>query len=147
MMNRKQSIKSVMPVLFLVVLCGSCHAKNRTGMNGLGLMSLEQQDSQKKVNIVWSNAHKDGEDLVVSGALMRRALTSYPIWRHVEVSLLAPDGTILQEARTSDIKVPRRVPGRGFNTKRFELRFPTLAPRGSSIRITVASKTITRGAK
>ena len=138
-MFEKQSIKIVVSVLTLVVISGSCFASNRRDLVDQGVVSLERQHS-KKVHIAWSNVRQDGEGIVVSGVLMRHAITSYPIWRHVEVTILAPDGTVLQEARTSDIQVPRRVPGRGFNTKRFEVRFPGIPPRGSLVRISLCDK-------
>ncbi len=139
MMFEKQSIKIMVTVLTLAVIVGSCFASNRIDLVDQGVVSLEQQHS-KKVRIAWGNVKQDGEDIIVSGALMRRAITSYPIWRHVKITVLAPDGTVLQEARTSNIKVPRRVPGRGFNTKRFEVRLAGIPPRGSLVRISLCDK-------
>ncbi len=139
MMFGKQSIKIVVGVLTLAIISGSCFASNRINLVDQGVVSLEQQHS-KKVRTAWSNVQQDGEDIIVSGVLMRQAITSYPIWRHVEVTVLAPDGAVLQEARTSNIKVPRRVPGRGFNTKRFEVRLAGIPPRGSVVRITICDK-------
>ncbi len=138
-MFKKQTIKIVMGVLTLAVISGSCFAANRRDLVDPGEVSLERQHS-KKVHIAWTKVQQDGEDIVVSGVLRRHALTSYPIWRHVEVTVLAPDGTVLQKARTSNIKVPRRIPGRGFNTKRFEVRLPGIPPRGSSVRIRLCHK-------
>lgn len=138
-MLEKQSIKIVVSVLTLAIISGSCFASNRINLVEQGVVSLERQHS-KKVRTAWSNVHQDGEGIIVSGVLMRQAITSYPIWRHVEVAVLASDGTVLQEARTSDIQVPRRVPGRGFNTKRFEVRFPGIPPRDSLVRISLCDK-------
>ena len=138
-MFEKRSIKIVVSVLALAAISGSCFASHRIDLVDRGVVSLERQHS-KKVHIAWGNVHQDGEDIVVSGVLMRHVITSYPIWRHVEVVVVAPDGTVLKETRTSDIKVPRRVPGRGFNTKRFEVRLAGIPPRGSLVRISLCYK-------
>jgi hypothetical protein len=146
-MNRKQNIKNVVAIVFIVALCSSCYATNQTVASGVTLMQHEQQDSNNKVKIIWSKAQEDDDVLVVSGALMRRTIGSHPIWRQVEVTLVGSDGTVLQKARTSKINIPRRMSGRGFNTKRFELRLPGIPPRGSSVRLTVAPKTTPRSTK
>ena len=138
-MFEKQSIKIVVGVLALAVISGSCFASNRSDLVDRGAVSLVRQHS-KKVHVAWRKVQQVGADIVVSGTLMRRVITSYPIWRHVEVTVLAPDGTVLQEARTSNIQVPRRIPGRGFNTKRFAVRFPGIPPRGSLVRIRLCNK-------
>ncbi|MFB0553258.1 MAG: hypothetical protein ACETWQ_08085 [Phycisphaerae bacterium] len=122
---------------FFVVAIGMCLgmlatvipgcATNRVDLVDQGIVSVETKPS-KRVNILWTDVYRDGEDIVIYGVVQRRSRTSYPIKTHVDVIIFFPDGTILQEARTPDIYVPRRIPGKGINWKRFELRFPEISP-------------------
>jgi hypothetical protein len=83
--------------------------------------------------------HQDGEDFAVYGVVQRLSHTGYPIKTHVDITILSPDGTVLQEARTLDIYVPRRIPGKGINWERFKVRLPDIPPQGSKVDMVVHS--------
>jgi len=131
----------------LVVVIGMCLgmlvtsipgcATNRVDLVDQGIVSVETTPS-KSVNILWTNVSRDGKETVVYGVVQRRSHTSYPIKTHVDVTVLSPDGATLQEVRTPDIYVPRRVPGKGIDSKRFEVRFPDI-PQGSKVSLVAHS--------
>jgi len=109
-------------------------ATNRIDLADRGVVSVETVPG-KRVNILWTDVYQDGEDLVIYGVVQRHSHSSYPIKTHVDVNIFAPDGTVLQQTRTPDIYVPRRLAGKGISWKRFEVRLPTTPPRGSLVRI------------
>jgi hypothetical protein len=112
-----------------------CNSRN--SLVEQGIVSIETKPS-KKVKILWMDVYKDGEDIIVYGVVRRRSHTSYPLKTHVDATILSPDGKVLQEAHTSDIYVPRFVPGKGINFKRFEIRFPDM-PGNFSVQAVVHS--------
>lgn len=113
-------------------------ATNRIDLVDKGLVSVETVPS-KRVNILWTDVYQDGNDMVVYGVVQRRSYTSYPLKTHVDIAVLSPEGTVLQETRTQDIYVPRRIPGKGINWKRFEVRFPSIPAEGSKVSIVTHS--------
>jgi hypothetical protein len=96
-----------------------------------GIVSVEAKPS-KNVGILWTDVYQDGEDIVVYGVVRRRSHTSYPLKTHVDVTILSPDGEVLQEVRTPDIYVARRIPGKGINWNRLEVRLPDI-PHNSRV--------------
>jgi hypothetical protein len=111
-------------------------ATNRIDLADKGIVSVETVPS-KRVNILWTDVYQDGEDILVYGVVQRLSHTSYPIKTHVDITILSPDGMVLQEARTPDIYVPRRIPGKGISWERFQVRFPDIPPQGSRVNMVV----------
>ena len=111
---------------------------NRVSLVDESLVSVEKQGNES-VEILWTDVYQDGEDTVVYGVIRRRSHTSYPIKTHVDVAIVSPDGTMLQEARTPDIYVARRVPGKGTDWTRFKIRFPGVLTQGSKVNMVVHS--------
>ncbi|MCK4752024.1 MAG: hypothetical protein KAS75_01160 [Planctomycetes bacterium] len=98
------------------------------------MLTLEQHTTGK-VYIAWSDAYEDGDGFVVTGALRRRDTIGLPIKTHVDITIQSPDGTIIDESRSSDVHVPRRIIGRGQSLKRFRVRFSGIPPQGSLVRL------------
>ncbi len=119
----------------LTIVSSGC-AANRTNLVSKGIVSVETSPS-KKVKILWTRVYQDGEDFVVYGVVQRRNHTSYPIRTHVDITILAGDGTVMQETRTPDIYVSRRRPGKGISWKRFRVRLPGTPPEGSRVNMVV----------
>ena len=113
-------------------------ATNRVSLVDENMVSVEKQGNES-VEILWTDVYQDGEDTVVYGVIRRRSHTSYPIKTHVDVAIVSPDGTMLQEARTPDIYVARRVPGKGTDWTRFKIRFPGALTQGSKVNMVVHS--------
>ena len=138
MENKVLNLAAVMVLGMLSVIFSGC-ATDRVDLVDAGVLSLEQQTTGK-VYIAWSDAYEDGDGFVVSGVLRRRDTVGLPIKVHVDVTILSPDGKMLDESRSSDIYVPRRIVGRGQSSKRFKVRFPNIPAEGSKANIVVHSR-------
>ncbi len=123
---------SVLPVV--ISGCGG----NLVSLQDKNFVQVETMPSER-VKILWTDVYQDGEDILVYGVVQRLSHTSYPIKTHVDITILSPDGTVLQEARTPDIYVPRRIPGKGINWERFQVRLPDIPPQGSRVNMVVHS--------
>ena len=121
----------------LTIVISGC-ATNRIDLVDSGVLSLEQH-TMGKVYIAWSDAYEDGDGFVVTGVLKRRGTIGMPIKAHVDVTVLSPDGKVLDEARSSDVYVPRRITGRGQSLQRFRVRFPSIPAEGSKVSIVTHS--------
>ena len=135
-MKKRSTINvTVVTLLLLVVISLSCTAANRTDLVKCGVLTIEQQRTGKAY-IAWSSAYKEKGDLVITGVLRRRDPVGRPIKTHVDVTIVSPDGTVLDEARSSDIYVSRRITGRGYlSFERFEIRIPSVPAQGSLVRL------------
>jgi len=127
---------SVIGCLIVGVIAG-CTA-NRVSLVDESLVSVKNQGSEK-AEILWTDVYQDGEDTLVYGALQRRSHTSYPMKTHVDVAVVSPDGAMLQEARTPDVYVTRRVPGKGIDWTRFKVRIPGTLTQGFKVNVVVHS--------
>ena len=103
-----------------------------------GVLTLEKQAAEK-VYIAWSDAYEDGDGFVVTGVLKRRDTVGLSIKTHVDITIQSPDGKVLNEGRSSDVHVPRRIVGKGQSFKRFKVRFPNIPVEGSKASIVVHS--------
>ena len=128
---------AVMALGMLPAVISGC-ARDRVDLVDSGVLSIEQHTTGK-VYIVWSDAYEDGDGFVVTGVLRRRDTVGLPIKVHVDVTILSPDGKMLDEGRSSDFYVPRRIVGRGQSSKRFKVRFPNIPAEGSKASIVVHS--------
>lgn len=136
-MQIQRSFLMVVASLSAITAAVSGCATNRVSLVDEGIVSVETVSSDK-VRLLWTDVYDDGKDLVVRGVVKRRSYTSYPLKTHVDVAVLSPDGTILQQARSADIYVPSHRPGKTVNWKRFEVRFPEI-PQDSKVRMVVHS--------
>ena len=135
-MNTKSlSIVVAAALSTLAIVMSGCSSRN--SLVEQGVASVETKPS-KNVKILWTDVYKDGEDIIVYGVVRRRSHTSYPLKTHVVAAILTPNGKVLKEARTPDIYVPRFLPGKGINFKRFEIYFPDV-PGNFSVRAAVHS--------
>jgi len=117
------SIAVVSALSILAIAFSGCSSRN--SLVEQGIASIETEPS-KKVEILWMDVFRQGEEIIVYGVVRRRSHTIHPLRTHVNVAILTPDGKVLREARTPDIYVPRFTPGKGINWKRFEIRFPDI---------------------
>jgi len=136
MMKKRNTINvTVVTLLLLVVISLSCTAANRTDLVKSGVLTIEQKRTGKAY-IAWSSAYKEKDGLVITGVLRRRDHVGLPIKTHVDVTIVSPDGTVLDEARSSGIYVSRRITGRGYlSFKRFKIRIPSVPVQGSLVRL------------
>ena len=128
-------IALVLSVVFLAG-CGS----NRVSLIDSGSVNMEEKEASGKVYIAWSDVYEDEKGFIVTGVLRRRDRVGLPIKTHVCVTLLSPDGTVLDEAQSSEVYVPRRIIGKFRGFTRFRVRFEDMPPQGSLVRIAACSK-------
>jgi len=132
---KKKVLKSVtIIVLALLTIVISGCATDRVDLVDAGVLSLEQHTTGK-VYIAWSDAYEDGDGFVVTGVLRRRDTVGLPIKSHVDITIQSPDGTIIDESRSSDVHVPRRITSRGQSFRRFKVRFPRIPDKGSKVSV------------
>ncbi|NQT03450.1 MAG: hypothetical protein HQ580_15595 [Planctomycetes bacterium] len=128
------SLVVAMVLGMLNVLISGC-AANRVDLVDNGVLRLEQRN-MGKVYIAWSGAYEQDDGFVITGVLRRRDHVGMPIRTHVDVTVLSPDGTILDEARSSDVYVARHITGRSYlSFERFKVRFTNIPAMGSSVRV------------
>ena len=137
-MKKKVLKSAAVTVLGLLTIVISGCGTDRIDLADSGVLSLEQH-ATGKVCIAWSNACEDGDGFVVTGVLKRRDTVGLPIKTHVDITIQSPDGTIIDESRSSDVHVPRRIIGRGQSLQRFRVRFPGIPAEGSKISIVTHS--------
>ena len=138
-MRKKKLLSLVIATVFslLAIVISGC-ATDRVDLVDTGVLSLEQHTTGK-VYIAWSDAYEDGDGFVVSGVVRRRDTAGQPIKVHVDITIPSPDEKVLDEGRSSDIYVPRRIVGRGQSLKRFRVRFPSIPAEGSKVSIVTCS--------
>ena len=136
---KKKVLKSVTIIVLglLTAVISGC-ATDRVDLVDAGVLSLEQHTTGK-VYIAWSDAYEDGDGFVVTGVLRRRDTVGLPIKTHVDITIESPDGTIIDESRSSDVHVPRRITSRGQSLQRFRVHFPSIPAEGSKVSIVTHS--------
>ena len=135
----KKVLKSAAVIVLgmLTVVISSC-ATDRVDLVDAGVLNLEQHTTGK-VYIASSDAYEDGDGFVVTGVLRRRDTVGVSIKTHVDITIQSPDGAIIDESRSSDVHVPRRIIGRGQSLPRFRVRFPSIPAEGSKVSIVTHS--------
>ena len=133
-MGKRLSVVTAALSLGLLVSVISGCAANRVDLVDSGFLTLEKQ-AAGKVYVAWSDAYEREDGFVVTGVLRRSDRVGSPIKAHVDVTVLSPDGRVVDTARSGDVYVPRRITGRGQSFKRFSVHFSSKPPRGSTVRV------------
>lgn len=135
MKGKRYSVTLITTGLSVLMTVISGCAAARTDLVDTGVLTLEKQRGGK-VYIAWSSAYEQDDGLVISGVLRRHDHVGNAIKTHVDVTILSPDGRVIDTARSNEVYVPRRITGRGQSLKRFRVHLPNLPPRGSLVRMT-----------
>lgn len=133
-MRKRLSANTVVLSFGLLVSIISGCAANRVDLVDSGLLTLEKR-AIGKVYIAWSDAYEHEDGFVITGVLGRRDHVGSPIKAHVDVTVLSPDGRVVDTARSGDVYVPLRITGKGQSLKRFSVHFPSVPPRGSTVQV------------
>jgi hypothetical protein len=123
-------------IALLVALTGGCEAnKGCAAKEGL----LLDHASEGKVHIAWSDVYESDGGAVVSGVLKRNDTIGLPIKAHVQVSILSPDGQVIDAGRSEDVLVPRQIATKVQRLSRFRVPLANMPPKGSTVRLVVGS--------
>jgi len=136
-MNKKQNTINiaVLSLVLLAVFASSCIAANHINLLKNGTVTIETQRTGKAY-IASSSAYQENGDLVITGVLRRRDHVGGPIKTHVDVAIASAAGNVTRQASSSDVKVSRRIVGRGYQSyKRFTVRISDVPAKGSVIRL------------
>ncbi len=136
MIKKQNTINiAVLALVLLVVFSSSCIAANRTDLVKNGTVTIAQQRTGKAY-IASSSAYEENGELVITGVLRRRDRVGGPIKTHVDVEIVSAGGAVTGKVRSSDVKVSRRIMGRGYKSfERFTIRIANVPAKGSVIRL------------
>ena len=133
MVKRLSVVTVALSFGLLVSIISGC-AANRVDLVDSGLLTLEKH-ATGKVYVAWGDAYEHEGGFMITGVLRRRDHVGSAIKAHVDVTVLSPDGRIVDTARSGDVYVSRRITGRWQSFKRFKVYFPNMPSRGSSVRM------------
>ncbi len=133
-MRRRISAITATALFIVIASVVSGCATGRVNLVDAGVVTLEKQ-AAGKVYVAWSSAHECEDGLVITGVLRRSDRTGSPIRAHVDVTVISPDGRVVNTACSNHVYVPRRRTGRGQSLQRFKVQLPDIPPRGSSVRL------------
>jgi len=111
------------------VLTSGC-ACSRAGFVKSGTLSIESVDSQR-TKVYQVDARQEGDDLIVTGRLRRRGTYAVAGGGHVDITVIGPDGKVIDEGSTW--YTPSRIT-KGHSAT-FTKRFTATLPEGSVIRV------------
>ena len=133
MRKRLLSATIMLAIGIFVSIISGC-AADRVDLVDSGFLTLKKE-AIGKVRVAWSSVHEHEDGLVITGVLRRRDQVGSPIRTYVDVTVLSPNGQVVDTVRSDHVYVPRRITGRGQSFKRFKVYLPKVPPRGSSIRV------------
>lgn len=125
-------------VLLAVVLsffsgCTTCpqYASSESAEN------VVQTASSRNVKILWADSHPIDGRVIVHGTLERKMRGASPMTAHVDVQVLSASGEVLQEIQSSEISVPRNLPGKGIKFERFEVELDSIVTEPYTLVVSV----------
>lgn len=121
----------------LAASCMGCATK-AVSLAEQGEVHIEES-AAGKVYIAWSDAHEEDGTFVITGVVRRHDTVGTPIDVTVHATVASADGAVLEEGTSDIIPVPRRSLTRIQGFERFKIRFPSVPPVGSSIRLVAQS--------
>ncbi len=130
-MRYSRAIKVIMGFTITVVLMSGC-AMNRVNLVESQMVYVENV-KHDKAHIYGVNVYQDDKTLVISGSVGRRHNINLPINGHVDLILIASNGSILKKIGTN--YNPGRLPGRRAGRSYFEAKIPVILPPGSRVRV------------
>jgi hypothetical protein len=87
----------------------------------------------KRLYISWATVYKKGDAAEVRGVIRRRHRGFYSAHGHIDIAVVAPDGTVLEETNT--LYHPRILRRKGVPRARFTASMSTVPPPGSTVRL------------
>ena len=98
----------------------------------IGQITVQREQSEL-IDVLMPSVSRDGDSMVVSGRLLRRTQDMGPLPGHLDITVLSPEGRMLNESRAHWF--PVSVPLHGPRDASYIVRFHWLPPDGSVVRI------------
>ena len=119
----------IIAVIIAAALASGC-TRTRANLVENRTVSVETVDSQR-TRVSRVSAYQEDTQLVITGRLRRRGTFAVAGSGLVDVIILGPDGTVIDEGSTR--YVPRLI--RKGHSSTFTMRFPVVAPKGTVVRV------------
>jgi hypothetical protein len=133
----KRQVLSVMAAGILSFMISGCAAK-QVSLVEKNQVTVEKQGSQK-VNILWMDVYQQDGQVWAYGVLEQQGAGTGAIQAHVDIRVMAPDGSVSYETSSKDTYVPRNRIGKGIDWTRFKVPLPEKLLEGSQVTMTVHS--------
>jgi hypothetical protein len=133
MESRTSSVFISLSFIIIASVFSGC-GTNKVDLVDAGVITMNKT-ATGKVYVAWSSAREVEDGFEVTGVLRRSDSVGLPIMAYVDVTVVSPDGRIIESARSDAVYVPRRRIGRGQSMQRFKVKLPEIPPQGSSVRL------------
>ena len=130
-MKTQMRFRSTLRVLCLTAILVSGCLGGRVDLVDNQTVSLEPVPTGH-LYVSWGGVYQKGGATEVRGVIRPRH-RGFHGYGHVDVAVLAPDGTVLEEA--SALYHPRILPRKGVSRARFTVPLATVPPPGSTVRL------------
>ena len=134
---KKLTTLMVAGILLVALVIFGCSA-NRISLADQGCVSVKNQGSER-IKILWTDVYQQDGQIWAYGVLKQSASNSSAIKTHVDVCVLAPDGSAQYETTSKELYVPRNRVGKGPDWKRFRVQLPIEISVGTRISMAVHS--------
>jgi hypothetical protein len=133
----KRQVFSFMVAGVLGFIFSGCAAK-QVSLIEKNQVTVEKQGSEK-VSILWTDVYQQDGQVWAYGVLEQQGMGTGAVKTHVDIRVVAPDGSVTYETTSEDIYVPCNRIGKGIHWKRFKSQLPEKLLDGSQITMTVHS--------
>jgi hypothetical protein len=133
---RKEGLRLIASSVLAVIISG-CAAK-QVSLVEKSRLTVEKQGGEK-VRILSTDVYQQNGQIWAYGILEQRGTGASAIKTHVDIRVLAPDGSVSYETASEDVYVPCKRIGKGVHWKRFKSQLPDKLLDGSQVTMTVHS--------
>lgn len=93
----------------------------------------------EKVHIAWHSTYEYDDGFVIAGVLRRDDTVGGPITVNVHAAIVSPEGDVIGEAQSDEVRVPHRALTKVQGFQRFKIRFPSMPPEDASVQLSVCA--------
>jgi|GEM_PF-3424956 len=122
--------KTVVVLLALIATSCRTHPAQKSKADPLPV----EIEHSARARVVWAEAYRHGNNLVLHGALQQSQNNNQPVPTHLDITLLDAAGQIVAEHISPIIYVPRRIPGHGPNFRHFDVTIDSVPLKAQTVR-------------
>ncbi len=120
-------------VLLIVSGCSSVC----TSLSKQEPVSVEKRDSEK-IEILWADVYRENGQTWGCATLQQKSTTSGTIKSHIDLQIVAPDGSVQYTAVSKELYIPPKRTGK-LDSKKVRVKLPNDIPEGSKIIMAIHS--------